>query len=113
MSEVTAKESQCKCSGSKKIDPSAIRLDETTVDFIKVQKEDFTHYCFDGSGLSKNKILHNIIVGKGILQQNDQLVVSSKESIISDLKLENNFFIKECIMDDKNYYTVICKRKIS
>lgn len=27
---------ECKCSGSKKMDPDAIALEETTVDFLKV-----------------------------------------------------------------------------
>jgi len=103
-------EKACKCSGSKEIDPSAVRLDETDVDFIKVQKDNFTHYCFDGVNLSKNKILHNIIVGKGVLQDNDQLVVSSKESILDDIKIQNSFFVKECKLKDNNYYTVIHKR---
>ena len=99
----------CKCSGSKTVDPSAIRLDETDVDFIKVEKGNFTHYCFDGINLSKNKILHNIIVGQGVLQDNDQLVVSSRESILNDIKTKNNFCAKECKMEDNNYYTVIYK----
>lgn len=100
-------EKGCKCSGSKKMDPNAIRLEETTVDFVRVQKDDFTHYCFDGVNLSKNKILHNIIVGKSFLQKNNQLVVASKESVIKDVKTEEKFCIKECIIEDNNYYTVI------
>eukprot|EP01156_Anaeramoeba_ignava_P016135 Anaeramoba_ignava/a618695_17.p3 GENE.a618695_17~~a618695_17.p3 ORF type:complete len:114 (+),score=2.44 a618695_17:284-625(+) len=97
----------CKCSGSKKMDPNAIRLEETTVDFIKVDVNGATHYCFDGTQLSKYQILHNIIVGKDILQRNDQLVVSSKEPILNDINIGESFSVKECMMEDNNFYTVI------
>lgn len=100
----------CNCTGPKEVDPSVPKLEVATVDFLKVENEDFIHYAFDGIELSKEDILHNIKIGKGLLQNKDQLVVSSKFSIVNDIEIAPNFELKECQLEDQNYYTVIQKK---
>ena len=98
---------QCKCSGSKKIDPNAIALKETTVDFLKMKQGNTIHYCLDGIALNENEIVYNVNIAYKSLAKNDHMVVSSKQSILDKLQLPNNFTINECILEDKNFYTVI------
>lgn len=99
-----------KCTGPKEVDPSVPKLEVATVDFLKVQNDDFIHYAFDGIELSKEDILHNIKIGKGLLQSKDHLVVSSKDSIINEIDQDENFSLNECQLEDQNYYTVIQKK---
>ncbi len=101
----------CKCTGPKEVDPSIPRLEVSTVDFMKVETtEGFIHYAFDGIKLDIEDIIHNINVGKGLLQGDNHLVVASTLSIKQQLKLENDFIIEECKLEDNNYYTVILKK---
>lgn len=101
----------CKCSGPKEVDPSVPRLEVATVDFMKVENlEGFIHYAFDGINLSLDDILHNIKVGKGLLQRNDHLVVASNIPIKEKIKIENDFSVEECKLKDNYFYTVIFKK---
>ena len=103
----SSSEHQCKCSGSKKIDSNAITLQEATVDFLKVQQGDCIHYCLDGIDLTTEQIVYNVDIAYKMLQKNDHMVISSKQSILHKLQLPNNLTINECILEDNNFYTVI------
>lgn len=102
-------EKPCKCSGSKKIDSNAIRLEESTVELMKVESEDGSlHYCFDGIELSVDEILKNLKIGITLLDNKDKLIVSSINSIL-DKTEDSNYLFQECILEDGNYYTIITK----
>ena len=98
---------KCKCSGSKKMDPNTVALAEATVDFLKVQQGEAMHYCLDGIDLTIEQIVFNIHIAYKMLQENDHLVISSKESILHKLHLPDSLHVNECILEDKNFYTVI------
>lgn len=97
----------CQCSGAVVEDTNKSILPESTVDFYKVKQEDGTHYCFEGIYLQKEEILHNIEIGKTLLQKNDHLVISSNESLQPFLELKGGYKVKECFLEDKVFYTVI------
>ena len=97
----------CQCSGVTMKDVKGLDLPESTVDFYKVKQDDSTHYCFDGVYLQKEEILKNIQVGQTLLQNQDRLVVSSKESLQAILELKDRYVVKECVLEDNNFYTVI------
>jgi hypothetical protein len=104
-------QSECKCSGSKELPADVIELKVATVDFYKVQNEGYTHFCFDGVALPESDIIHNINIGKKLLQGEDKLVVCSKYPLA--YRIENNtkgYSLQECFMEDSNYYIVISKQ---
>ena len=108
----TTNDTKCKCSGTKKLDPNAIKLEETTVDFYKVQDGDNIHYCFEGVDLDKDELYQNIKIGQNLLQDNDRLVISTTEPIIEDISIEKDFNIEHCLMEDNNFYTIITRKSI-
>ncbi len=97
----------CLCSGGVMENAEEFVLPESTVDFYKVKQDDYTHYCFDGVSLQKEEILHNIQIGQTLLQKKDCLVVSSKEPLELSLELKDGCVVKECFLEDNNFYTVI------
>lgn len=98
----------CKgCTGSKKMDPNAIHLEESTVAFYKVQNGDDMHFCFDGVELQEDEIVLNAKLGQELLANNDKLVISTKDSILDKIEVKENFSAQECVMEDNNFYTVI------
>lgn len=110
MQNNTNQSCQHKCKGSKKLDPNAIKLEESTVEFIKVKNKEDTHFCFDAIELPMEEISLNTKIGLTLLENNDKLIISTKESISNQLELSEKFLSNECIMEDGNYYTVISKQ---
>lgn len=97
----------CLCSGGSSEDTNKSVLPESTVDFYKVKFGDFIHYCFDGISLQKDELLKNIQIGQTLLNKQDHLVISSKESLQPLLELKDGCVVKECFLEDNNFYTVI------